>query len=107
MDQNGKIVGYDPYFKDQNHQTIDLPAQLRQTYTNLISALESAGASRKDLVRLDSYVLISVLNEYRTIGHKVREEMLGEHRPPGATVFVAGLMPPHALIEISGIAAIE
>lgn len=107
MDHDGKIVGYDPYYKDQNHQTIDLSAQIRQAYKNLISALESAGASLKDLVRLDSYVLISVLNEYRTTGNKVREEMLGEHHPPGATVFVAGLMPPHALIEISGIAAIE
>ena len=50
MDHDGKIVGYDPYYKDQNHQTIDLSAQMRQAYKNLISALESAGASLKDLV---------------------------------------------------------
>ena len=47
MDKDGKIVGYDPYFKDQNHQTIDLPAQMRQAYKNLTSALESAATSSK------------------------------------------------------------
>ena len=107
MGENGKLVGYDLNFKDLNHQSIDLAAQIRQTYANFKAALEAAGASLKDVVRLDTYVVISALNEYRTVGNKMREEMLGEHHPPGATVFVAGLMPPHALIEISGIAAID
>jgi enamine deaminase RidA (YjgF/YER057c/UK114 family) len=68
--------------------------------------LEEAGASIKDIVRLDSYVVASAMNEYRTIGIKVRNEMLGQTHPPGATVFVTGLMIPEALVEISAIAAI-
>jgi enamine deaminase RidA (YjgF/YER057c/UK114 family) len=38
---------------------------------------------------------------------KRESEMLGNAHPPGATVFVVGLMIPEALVEISAIAAID
>ena len=106
VDRDGNVVGVNPHDKVRNHQTIDLSAQMRQTFLNVKTALEEAGASIKDIVRLDSYVVASAMNEYRTVGIKVRNEMLGQAHPPGATVFVAGLMIPEALVEISAIAAI-
>ena len=107
MDRDGNIVGVDPQDKVRNHQTIDLAAQVRQTMLNVKSALEAAGGSMKDLVRIDTFVVVSAMNEYRTIGFKTKHEVLAEVLVPGATVFVAGLMIPEALIEVSAIAAVD
>jgi enamine deaminase RidA (YjgF/YER057c/UK114 family) len=107
IDKEGNVVGVDRSEKLKNHQTIDLEAQVRQTFLNVKAALEASGASMKHIVRLDSYVVASVMNEWRTVGRKVKHEMLEEAHPPGATVFVVGLMIPDAMLEISAIAAIE
>ena len=107
MDRDGNIVGADLKDKVRNHQTIDLAAQVRQTMLNVKSALEAAGGSMKDLVRIDTFVVVSAMNEYRTIGVKTKHDVLAGVHVPGATVFVAGLMIPDALIEISAIAAVD
>jgi enamine deaminase RidA (YjgF/YER057c/UK114 family) len=73
---------------------------------NVKAALESAGATFNDVVRLDTFVVASAINEYRSIGVKTKHDMLGV-RVGGATVFVAGLMIPDAMIEIEAIAAID
>jgi enamine deaminase RidA (YjgF/YER057c/UK114 family) len=111
VDKNGKIVGIDPQegldARRRNATHTDLAAQVRQTMLNVKEALESAGASLKDLVRLDKFVLISCQSEYRSVGIKAKNEVLGGVQVPGATIFVSGLMIPEALIEIEAIAAIE
>ena len=107
IDKDGNVVGVDRNEKLKNHQTIDLAVQVRQTFLNVKAALEAAGASMKNIVRLDTYVVASAMNEWRTIGRTIKHEMLEEAHPPGATVFVVGLMIPDALLEISAIAAIE
>jgi len=107
IDKDGNVVGVDRGETLRNHQTIDLAAQVRQTFANIDAALSAAGASIKNIVRLDTYVVSSATNEWRTVGRTVKSEMLGATHPPGATVFVAGLMIPDALVEISAIAAIE
>lgn len=107
IDKDGNIVGVDYQDRIKNLQTIDLAAQVTQTMLNVKEALEAAGASLKDLVRLDTYVLMSAMNEYKTIGMKAKHDVLAGVQVPGATVFVAGLMPADALVEISGIAAID
>lgn len=111
VDKNGKIVGVDPNdgldATRRNRCHTDLAAQVRQTMLNVKEALESAGASFKDLVRLDKFIVVSAQSEYRTVGVKAKDEMLGGVRVPGATIFVSGLMIPEALIEIEAIAAIE
>jgi enamine deaminase RidA (YjgF/YER057c/UK114 family) len=107
IDQDGNVVGVDRNGKLKNHQTIDLAVQVRQTFLNVKAALEAAGASMKQIVRLDTYVVSSAMNEWRTVGRSVKQEMLEGAPPPGATVFVTGLMIPDALLEISAIAAIE
>jgi enamine deaminase RidA (YjgF/YER057c/UK114 family) len=107
IDEAGNVVGVERSDKLKNHQTIDLAAQVRQTFANVKAALEAAGASIKDIVRLDTYVASSAMNEWRTVGRTIKSEMLGTTHPPGATVFVVGLMIPEALVEISAIAAID
>jgi enamine deaminase RidA (YjgF/YER057c/UK114 family) len=106
IDNEGNVVGIDRSDKLGNHQTIDLAAQVRQTMLNVKAALEAAGATFNDLVRVDTFVVGSAMNEYRTVGVKTKHDMLGV-RVGGATVFVTGLMIPNALIEIAAIAAID
>ncbi len=107
IDKDGNVVGLDRNEKLKNHQTINLELQVRQTFLNVKAALEASGASMKNIVRLDSYVVAAVMNEWRTIGRKIKQEMLENAHPPGATVFVVGLMIPDAMLEISAVAAIE
>lgn len=111
VDRDGNIVGIDPNEKldaqRRNLSHIDLSAQVRQTMLNLKAALEASGASIKDLVRIDTYIVVSAMNEWRTTGRQVKHELLEGTHVPGATVFVAGLMIPEALIEVSAIAAID
>jgi Putative translation initiation inhibitor, yjgF family len=105
VDKDGKIVGIDP--SDEFRYPIDLETQVRQAYLNVIAVLEEGGASVRDIVRLDTYVAVSAMNEYRKIGLKLKREMLKGSEPPGATVFVNALMITNALIEIGAIAAID
>jgi len=111
VDKDGNIVGVDPTdglnATRRNRSHTDLAAQVRQTMLNLKEALESAGASLKDLVRLDKFVVASAMTEYKTAGIKAKDEVLGGLYVPGATVFVSGLMIPEALIEIEAIAAVD
>jgi enamine deaminase RidA (YjgF/YER057c/UK114 family) len=105
IDKDGKFVGIDP--SDPRRNPIDLETQVRQTLLNVKAVLEKGGATMKDIVRLDSYVVMSAMNEYKTIGRRVKREVLEGAEPPGATIFVGGLMMTHSLIEISAIAAID
>lgn len=111
VDKNGQIVGVDPSeglnAARRNYTHVDLAAQVRQTILNVKEALESAGASLKDIVRLDKFVVVSVTSEYRSAGTKALAEVLGGVVVPGATIFVSGLMIPEAMIEIEAIAAID
>ena len=106
IDSEGNVVGLDKTDKLANHQTIDVAAQVRQTMMNVKAALEAAGATFNDLVRVDTWVVGSIMNEYRSVGVKTKHEILGV-RVGGATVFVTGLMIPNAMIEIEAIAALE
>jgi enamine deaminase RidA (YjgF/YER057c/UK114 family) len=106
IDSEGNVVGLNKNDKLANHQTIDVAAQVRQTMMNVKAALEAAGASFNDLVRVDTFVVGSIMNEYRSVGVKTKHEILGV-RVGGATVFVTGLMIPNAMIEIEAIAALD
>lgn len=107
VDKDGNVVGVDRSDKLKNHQTIDIAAQVRQTMLNVEAALKAAGASLQNLVRVDTFVVASAMNEYRTSGNNAKKEMLRGLDVGGATVCVTALMIPEALIEIEAIAAID
>lgn len=83
----------------------NIASQTVQAYRNVIAALEAAGATLNDVVRLGIYVVQ---------GHSIQEGFeavmqLPEARalPPTITVLVvAALGRPEALIEIEAIAAV-
>jgi len=90
-DLQGKIVGIG-----------DIDAQSRQCLTNIRLALEAAGGSLKDVVRLN--VFISPPRHYDGM-NAVRKEMLGDVIFTSVSV-VGQLVDPNGLVEMDAIAVI-
>lgn len=102
ISKQGAMVGQDPT------RQLNLETQLRQTYANIKECLKAAGADFKDVVRMNTYVVASAMNEYRNLNiRKIKEEAMGGTYGAGTVVFVHGLMRTEALVEIEVIAALE
>lgn len=93
FDTNGNLVGKD-----------DVRAQLQQTFENLKAAVEAAGGSLHDLIKLNVYFLERAhLPVYR----EIRDHYINVQNPPTSTaVQVAGLFRPDLLIEIEAVAVV-
>lgn len=92
LDPDGNIVGAG-----------DIAAQTRQVMENLKLALESAGASFADVVKVTNY--ITDVNEFSKLA-RVRREYMREPYPASTLVEVKALMFPELLIEIEAIAVV-
>lgn len=84
----------------------DIEKQLRQVFTNLKTALASAGASFKDVIKLNTYMLN--IDEGIDAYRKIRTEFCGDEKNPVSTlVEVKRLASKEFLVEIEAIAAIQ
>lgn len=72
-------------------------AQTRQALLNIESALKTAGASMKDVVR--TRIFCTSLDEWQEIG-RAHGEFFGEIRPATAMVGVKQLVAPEMIVEI-------
>ena len=83
----------------------DFGAQVRQAFSNLGVALETAGATWTDVVKLGIFVTsLDGLAELRAI----RDSFVDTERPPASTlVQVAGLAQPGAMVEIEAVAILD
>jgi enamine deaminase RidA (YjgF/YER057c/UK114 family) len=94
MDASGNVVGKGDY-----------PAQLRQIFANLNTALEAAGASFKNVVKLSYYIVDTVERSEFFAYREVRDKYVDTANPPAATVvIVRGLFMPEFLVEIEAVA---
>ena len=79
----------------------DIVGQTRQVMENLRLALDAAGATFDDVVKVTNYVVD--VNDWRKV-LPVRAEYLKEPYPASTFVEVSALMFPELLIEIEAIA---
>ena len=81
----------------------DIAVQTQQVCENVKAAVEAAGGSLDDVVRVDVYVRNI---EHFAIIHKVRREYFNEPVPASTMVEVSKMVSPDYLIEISAIAVL-
>ena len=96
-DASGKLVGEG-----------DLGAQSEQVFKNLKLALEAAGATMADVVKMNTYLVAEVSQDDLPKMRAVRERYMSKEKPPASTlVVVSRLARPGWLIEIEVVAAID
>jgi 2-iminobutanoate/2-iminopropanoate deaminase len=81
----------------------DIEAQTRQVCENLKSAVEEAGGTLDDIVRVDVYV--RNMEHFDAI-HKVRREYFKTPAPASTMVEICKMTSPDYLIEINAIAVL-
>ena len=97
LDGTGELVGRN-----------DFEAQMHQTYANLRSALESAGADFGNVIKFTTYLTRKEdLGEYRRVRNALYEEFYPDGTyPPNTLLIVSGLVNDDLLLEIEAVAAI-
>jgi 2-iminobutanoate/2-iminopropanoate deaminase len=81
----------------------DIEAQTRQVCENIKAAVEAAGGSMDDVVRVDVYV--RNMEHFEQI-HKVRREYFKAPAPASTMVEICKMTSPDYLIEINAIAVV-
>jgi enamine deaminase RidA (YjgF/YER057c/UK114 family) len=96
-DASGKLVG------EGNFE-----AQVEQVFKNLKLALEAAGASMADIVKMNTYLVAEVSQDDIPKLRAIRDRYLNTGKPPASTlVVVSRLARPGWLVEIEVVAAID
>jgi 2-iminobutanoate/2-iminopropanoate deaminase len=81
----------------------DFDAQVRQTFANLSTVLEQAGASLESVVKLGVYLTdIAMLREYG----RIRAELMPGPAPASTAVQIGALALPGMLLEVEAIAVL-
>jgi enamine deaminase RidA (YjgF/YER057c/UK114 family) len=92
MSSDGELVGEG-----------DFEAQARQTFANLRTVLEQAGASLENVVKLTVY--LTDIGRLRDYG-RIRAEAIPGPPPAGTALQVAELAIPGMLLEVDAVAVI-
>jgi enamine deaminase RidA (YjgF/YER057c/UK114 family) len=96
VDERGEVVGKG-----------DLRAQVEKTFANIQACLKAAGATFRDVVKSNLYV-VGLRPEHVPIIREVRGRYFDSKNPPASTlVGVSTLVGPDWLIEIEVIAVIS
>jgi enamine deaminase RidA (YjgF/YER057c/UK114 family) len=96
LNAKGEVVG-----------TGDFRAQVAQVMDNLNTALVAAGATMKDVVKVNYYV-VNLKPEMVPVIREVRSKYFSaEHPPAGTLVGVTALVQEGYMIEIEAVAAVK
>jgi enamine deaminase RidA (YjgF/YER057c/UK114 family) len=95
-DASGKLVGEG-----------DFEAQVEQVFSNLKLAVEAAGGTMADIVKLNTYLVAEVDQAEVPKLRAIRGRHLNAEKPPASTlVVVSRLAQPGWLIEIEAVAVV-
>lgn len=94
VDKSGNLVGKD-----------DFKAQIEQVFENLKAAVEAAGGTFNDVIKLNSYFVdFSRLSDFR----EIRDKYINVKNPPASTaVQVSRLVRPEFLVEVEAVAVVR
>jgi enamine deaminase RidA (YjgF/YER057c/UK114 family) len=96
-DASGKLVGEG-----------DFEAQVEQIFRNLKAAVEAAGGTMADIVKLNYFLVAEVDQAVVPKLRPIRDRYIDVENPPASTfVVVSRLMRQGWMIEIEAVAAIE
>jgi enamine deaminase RidA (YjgF/YER057c/UK114 family) len=96
-DVSGALVGKD-----------DFAAQVRQIFENLKAAVESAGGTTRDIVKLAFFCCDRVPATQLPAVREIRNQYIDVQNPPVSTfVFVSRLVQPDWLIEVEAVAVVD
>jgi enamine deaminase RidA (YjgF/YER057c/UK114 family) len=97
LDHEGKLVGKD-----------DFRAQVQQVFENLKAAVQAAGGTTADIVKLNYYCAESVDPAQLPAVRDVRDKYVNTASPPTSTfVVVKRLVRPEWLIEVDAVAVVK
>jgi len=86
----------------------DFEAQVEQVFHNLKTAVEAAGGTMADIVKLNYYIVAEVDQATVPKLRPIRDRYINVENPPASTfLVVTRLMRPGWLIEIEAVAAID
>ena len=102
------IAGQVPH--DVNDKMVgegDFAAQVEQVFRNCKAAVEAAGGSMKNLVKIVNYCHPSVDDKTRLIYRDIRDRYIDTSNPPVSTfIYVHRLAQPNWLFEMDAMAVI-
>ena len=97
LDKTGKLVGKD-----------DFRAQAQQVFENLKAAVEAAGGTFHDVVKLNIYCAESVDPAQIPALREIRDKYVNTANPPTSTlVVVKRLVRPEWMIEVEAVAVVK
>ncbi len=96
-DASGKLIGEG-----------DFETQVEQVFKNLNLAVEAAGGTMADIVKMNIYLVADVGPDEVPKLRAIRDRHVNTAKPPASTlVFVSRLARPGWLVEIEAVAAID
>jgi enamine deaminase RidA (YjgF/YER057c/UK114 family) len=96
-DASGKLVGEG-----------DFEAQVEQIFSNIKIAVEAAGGTMADIVKLNYFLVAEVDQAIVPKMRPIRDRYINVANPPASTfVVVSRLMRPGWMIEIEAVAAVD
>jgi enamine deaminase RidA (YjgF/YER057c/UK114 family) len=96
-DASGKLVGEG-----------DFEAQAERVFANVKLAVEAAGATMADIVKMNTYIVAAVDPADVPKMRAIRGRYFGSGTPPASTlVYVSRLAQPGWMIEVEVVAAID
>ena len=97
FDKSGNLAGKD-----------DFRAQVQQVFENLNSAVQAAGGTFGDVIKLNYYCVDSVDSAQISTVREIRDKYVNTANPPTSTfVYVRRLVRPELQIEVEAVAIVK